>query len=203
MTKEQEILEIYQKLSRSTSERKKRSLKAIYEVCSTRVKASNFNFKYAEIAREGRSIGVPAAQSISNATGLDYRELIDAFSTRYSDQSNELKKSSRNWIQSIEDPALRLRVLMLQRDKRELETIVKEFIPPDQVIEVRDVQSEGVVSVKLNNLEREALEYLMSDEFLKKWEFEVKNNGRVLDRQGNCVFPIATIDALSKALKYL
>lgn len=203
MSKEQEILDIYEKLVNKASERKKKSLKAIYETCCGRVKSSNFSFKFAEIAREGRSIGVPAAQSISNTTGLDYRTLISAFSSRYSDPEDELKNVGKDWVESIQDPALRLRVLILQRDKKELETTLKELIPPSQIIEVRDYQNPSGVQAKFNSLEREAIEYLISNEFLKKWEFEVQNNGRVLDREGNHVFPIATIDALNKALEAL
>ena len=52
-------------------------------------------------------------------------------------------------------------------------------------------------------LERTALEYVISDDFVEKWQFKKGIHGDVLNEQEERVFKIATIDAIEKALKNL
>ncbi len=55
----------------------------------------------------------------------------------------------------------------------------------------------------LNNLERRALEYLISEEFLGKWRFSVSEYGEIVDDTRTVVLRAATVDAVKKSLTYL
>lgn len=77
-------------------------------------------------------------------------------------------------------------------------------MPPGTRIEVRDYQNEAAAEDRpLSPLERRALEYLISDEFLGKWGFSLSEYGEIIDSSGNVVLRPATVDAVKKALTYL
>ncbi len=60
------------------SERAKRSLEIINEICTKELKATRPNFKIAHIGNLSKAEGGPSAQAIRNATGKQYQELIKA-----------------------------------------------------------------------------------------------------------------------------
>ncbi|MEJ2424423.1 MAG: gamma-mobile-trio protein GmtX [Candidatus Thiodiazotropha sp.] len=65
-------------------------------------------------------------------------------------------------------------------------------------MEVRDYQNEAQgENCSLNNLERRALEYLVSDEFLGKW-WAISEYGEIVDGTGIVVLKAATEDAVKK-----
>ncbi|MCK8136981.1 gamma-mobile-trio protein GmtX [Pseudoalteromonas sp. 2CM28B] len=56
----------------------------------------------------------------------------------------------------------------------------------------------------MTDLEREALEYLISKEFMRRAGLEVGPNGSILSSNDKDNFlPVATLDAVKKALQYL
>lgn len=192
-------------LTEGASNRVQRSLEAIYKTCEEQVKKGVLDFSFSNIAQQGKQYGVPAAQSIRNKTGEKYRSLIAAFAKHY-----EIAKPSKNrgphssWIDEIEDPALRLQVNILDAQKKKAEEIAREIVPIDQVIEVYDGVATSYAGRKLNIQEKEALEYLMSNEFLRRFNLEVGKNGSVVEIDtGKTFFPVATLDALAKAIENL
>ncbi len=69
---------------------------------------------------------------------------------------------------------------------------------------VRDYQNETMEDGRpLNDQERRALEYLISEQFLAKWQFSISEYGEVIDDNGNVVLKATTEDAVKKALTYL
>lgn len=91
---------------------------------------------------------------------------------------------------------------------KEAQTLVKEFVPPCTEIYVDDRRAGPAISGeqkgahRLDNVERRALEYLLSEHFMKKWNFKNGDKGDVLDEGGRVLNP-ATIQAIDKALRYL
>ena len=76
--------------------------------------------------------------------------------------------------------------------------------PIDQVIEIFDNVDVSVASIKLTELEREALEHLISDEFFRIHQLELGKNGSIVYKDNRKRFlPVATMDAIKKALKNL
>lgn len=84
------------------------------------------------------------------------------------------------------------------------ERAVNEIAPINQVIEIFDGRSSDLLTKRLTGLEREALEYLLSDEFRRRNQLEVGQHGSIVSGNNNEPFlPVATIDAIKKALQYL
>lgn len=197
--------ELLEKLKESSSERVCASLNAIYEICEEQLERGVDDFSYSSIARLGYSRGVPKAQSIRNKGGEKYRTLIKTFS----EQKNFSKKKTTanttdQWIEEIENPKHKLLVKILSSKLREANQKLDAFIPPGSVIEVIDKNNFYIGDeYRLTEQERKALEYLISERFLNKWNFKKSEFGEVLDQQHKVVFQVATIDALQKALRYL
>jgi len=77
-------------------------------------------------------------------------------------------------------------------------------IPINQVIKVFDNIDVSTASIKLTDLERSALEYLLSQEFLRRNQLEPGKNGSIVSSDTNkSFFHVVTIDAIKKALQYL
>ena len=164
-------------------------------------------FSYATIARLGKGRGVPAAQSIRNKTGETYRTLISSFAKQSSNtpKSNKLSYGkSYAWIDELKDPVVKLQARILYSQKIAAERAVNEIAPINQVIEIFDGRSSDLLTKRLTGLEREALEYLLSDEFRRRNQLEVGQHGSIVSGNNNEPFlPVATIDAIKKALQYL
>lgn len=199
---------VLEQLKKTASSRIQSSLNAIYQICIEQQERGLSEFSYSTIARLGKGRGVPAAQSIRNKTGEPYRTLIASF-VNTSGKSEKPKattsKSKRYaWIDELKDPVVKLQANILYSQKIAAEKLVKEIVPIDQVIEIFDGDSSASTTAKLTNLERDALEHLISSEFLRRQRLEIGPNGSILtvDEQ-ETFFPVATLDAIKKALQYL
>ncbi|BCV47407.1 gamma-mobile-trio protein GmtX [Shewanella algae] len=199
---------VLEQLKKTVSSRIQSSLDAIYQICIEQQERGLSEFSYSTIARLGKGRGVPAAQSIRNKTGEPYRTLIASF-VKASGKSEKPKattsKSKRYaWIDELKDPVVKLQANILYSQKIAAEKLVKEIAPIDQVIEIFDGDSSASSTAKLTNLERDALEHLISSEFLRRQRLEIGANGSILtvDEQ-ETFFPVATLDAIKKALQYL
>ena len=179
------------------------TLQAIYEVCAEQKKRGLSDFSFSTIARLGEGRGVPKAQSIRNKTGKPYRALIKCFEDNIDQKKskNKVYKGKLDWINEIEDVRLKILVAHQASQLAEAKRTIKEFTPPDMVININD--GLGVQTDFFTPLEKAALEYLVSDEFLDKWRFKKGAHGDVLNENGDRIFKIATLDAVDKALKNL
>lgn len=190
-------------LKSRSSVRCQKSLDAIFAICDEQVKKGVMDFSYAAIARLGADKGVPKAQSIRNKSGEPYRALIQSFI----DSHNKIKQRREvtkvdGWIDEIVDPKLKLLVSVQAAQLKEAKKMLKEIIPPGTEILVDD--RKGVLSDhRLSELERDALEHLLSEDFLRDWNLSVGHRGDVVDLDGSKIFKVATVDALKKALRFL
>ncbi|CAN7417221.1 gamma-mobile-trio protein GmtX [Pseudomonas brassicacearum] len=184
--------------------KKQSSLKAIYEVCKEIVGSEGTDLRYATVARLGAERGVPKAQSIANKTGEVYQALIKCFASAKGTRKRPPKpRGGDAWAEEIQDVRIRLLVQSKLAELAEAQRIIREIIPPGSVIRVDDRSSGVAADVKLSNLERRALEYLRSDDFLSDWKMERGKVGDVVDPNGKAVFKPYTIQALEKVLKVL
>lgn len=199
---------VFEQLKKTVSSRIQSSLDAIYQICIEQQERGLSEFSYSTIARLGKGRGVPAAQSIRNKTGEPYRTLIASFvkASGKSEKPNAPTSKSKRyaWIDELKDPVVKLQANILYSQKIAAEKLVKEIAPIDQVIEIFDGDSSASTTAKLTNLERDALEHLISSEFLRRQRLELGPNGSILtvDEQ-ETFFPVATLDAIKKALQYL
>lgn len=199
---------VLEQLKKTVSSRIQSSLDAIYQICIEQQERGLSEFGYSTIARLGKGRGVPAAQSIRNKTGEPYRTLIASFvkTIEKSEKSNTTTSKSKRyaWIDELKDPVVKLQANILYSQKITAEKLAEEIAPIDQVIEIFDGDSSASTTAKLTNLERDALEHLISSEFLRRQRLELGPNGSILtvDKQ-ETFFPVATLDAIKKALQYL
>ncbi|MER2498267.1 gamma-mobile-trio protein GmtX [Vibrio neptunius] len=193
-------------LKKKASSRVQNSLEAVFTICKEQQERGLNDFSYSTIARLGKGRGVPAAQSIRNKTGESYRTLIASFNSSAKDQPKPTRNTSKGkmhaWIDELDDPVVKLQANILYSQKKEAERLLNEVVPINQVIEVFDNVDVSVASIKLSELERSALEYLISSEFLRRHQLELGKNGSIVssDTQKS-FFPVATLDAIKKALQ--
>lgn len=200
--------QVLEQLCAKASERTSLSLKAVYQVCKEQQERGLNDFSFSTIARLGKGRGVPAAQSIRNKTGEHFKTLIAAFTAVANSTNKQAPKnvSSKTlaWIDAITDPVLKLQVNILYAQKKEAERLVQAVVPIDQHIEIHDHVGTKSTNARLTDLEREALEYLLSDEFRRIERLEHGPNGSIVRIETQkTFFPVATVDALNKALLYL
>lgn len=199
---------VLSQLKKKASSRVQSSLDAVFTICKEQQERGLNDFSYSTIARLGKGRGVPAAQSIRNKTGESYRALIASFNSLTKDQPRPVRNTSKGkmygWIDELDDPVVKLQANILYSQKREAERLFNEVVPINQVIEVFDNVDVSIASIKLTELERSALEYLISSEFLRRHQLELGKNGSIVssDTQKS-FFPVATLDAIKKALQNL
>lgn len=185
------------------SPRQKTSLEAIYAVCKDIVESGGTDFSYAGIARLGAERKVPKAQSIANKTGENYQALIKCFVSVPSTRRREPRlRGGDAWANEIKDPQLRILVQRSLAELAEAQRTIKAIVPPGTVIRVDD-RSGTAPDFKLSAIERRAMEYLRSDDFLHDWKLERGRVGDILDPEKKTVFKPGTMQAIEKVLKYL
>ncbi|WP_397471155.1 gamma-mobile-trio protein GmtX [Rheinheimera sp.] len=195
---------VLNQLKKLSSPRICATLDAVFAVCKEQQERGLLDFSYTTIAKLGKDRGVPAAQSIRNKTGEAYRALIKVFeNTVVKPKSKPKNPTGKNveWINNISDPVLKLQVNYLYAQKREAERLLEKVVPINQVIEIYDGASSAISKIMLTDLEREALQYLLSSEFLRENGYELGADASVVSAQTKkMVFPVATLDALKKAM---
>ncbi|WP_180023280.1 gamma-mobile-trio protein GmtX [Acinetobacter sp. YH1901134] len=198
--------ELLSKLKHNSSLKVQQSLDAIYAICVEQRERGIPDFSASTIAKLGFKRGVPKAQSIRNKTGEKYRALIQCFEDSPSQKSN-LKKTSQkdnDWIKEIKNPKHQLLVRIMASDLKAAHQTIREIIPPKQRIDIYDhkhMMSDQ--AFKLSEQEVRALEYLLSTEFQKKWNFRPTEYGELVDESNKPVFKVSTLNAIRKALEYL
>ena len=197
-----ELLEI---LKKTASPKTKQTLDAIHEVCFEQQQRGLTDFSVATIARLGAKRDVPRAQTMRNKTGDKYRALLRAFEdATASNKPRQVVKSENDWIDEIDNIKLQLLARSQASELLAAKKLLRELVPPGMRVEVRDYHNEIKETERpLDDLERRALEYLISDQFLKKWHFAVSEYGEIVDRNNNVVLRPATVNAIKKALAHL
>ncbi|MCJ2378776.1 hypothetical protein LNL84_18360 [Vibrio sp. ZSDZ34] len=203
--------QVLSQLKKNASSRVQNSLDAVFNICKEQQERGLSDFSYSTIARLGKGRGVPAAQSIRNKTGEPYRTLIASFSDSVPSQPKTNQANNKGkmyaWIDELDDPVVKLQANILYSQKKEAERMLNEVVPISQVIEVFEIFDNvdvSAASIKLTDLERNALEFLFSPEFLRRNKLELGRNGSIVSSETQkSFFPVATLDAIKKALQNL
>lgn len=183
--------------------RQKKTLEAIFTVCKEIEASASTDYSYTNVSRLGQGRGVPKSQSIYNETGLNYQALIKCFATQQGLRKRvQRPRSGHAWADEIADPRIRILVQQSLSELAEAQRTIKEIVPPGTVIKVDD-RTGSAPDYKLTKLERRAIEYLRSDDFILDWKLRRGSAGDVLDPDGKAIFKPATMQALDKVLKLL
>lgn len=197
--------ELLEKLKKNASSKVQETLDSIYQICLEQQERAINDFSIATISRLGQKRGVPKAQSIRNKSGEKYRALIQSFAeTSPVKNVTELPKRDEDWIDEISNPKHKLLAKIQASELRAAKQQLKEILPPNLRIDVYDHKNApDLTEHKLSDLERRALEYLLSDSFKRKWYLTENEYGELVDSNNSPIFKIATLDAIKKALEYL
>ena len=192
-------------LKKTASTKAGKTLDTIFEICMEQQQRGLSDFSIATIARLGHKRGVPKAQSLRNKTGESYRALLRAFEDENTSKKPRLEtRAADDWIDEIDSPKHKLLARVQASELAAANKMLRDFVPPGTRIEVRDYHNDTNNNDRaLNNLERQALEYLISEQFLAKWQFSLSEYGEFIDSDNNVVLKAATVDAVKKALTHL
>lgn len=192
------------KLKEGATPKTKKTLEAIYEVCTEQIERGISDFSIVTISKLGAKRGVPKPQSIRNKSGEKYRALIKSFSDMAGGNAKRQSPRADDWVEEISSAKHKLLVRSLISDLKNAKDKLNEIIPPGSRIDVYDHRSQQAWEEEMfSHQERRALEYLISSEFVGKWNFRATEFGEVVDDGGQVVFKAATIDAIKKALNKL
>jgi len=197
--------QVLKKLKEKASPKACKTLDIIFEICIEQRQRGLDDFSVATVARLGHKRGVPKDQSLRNKSGESYRALLRSFE----DGSTTKKKRGKtraedDWIEEIENPKHKLLARIQASELAAANKNLREFVPPGTRIDVRDYQNDSSeIDSSFTEQERRALEYLLSEQFLAKWQFSISEYGEVIDGNGTVVLKAATVDAVRKALAQL
>ena len=196
--------ELLQKLKEDATPKTRKTLDAIYEICNEQLERGVGEFSIATISRLGIKRGVPKPQSIRNKSGEKYRALIEYFAGSVGSEIKHTCVSGDDWVEEIASAKHKLLIRSLLSELKNAKAKLNEIIPPGTRIDVFDHRSQqGARVERLAQQERRALEYLISNEFVSKWNFHAAEYGELVDESGQVVFKAATIDAIKKTLTHL
>lgn len=197
--------EVYGRLmSEASDSRRKRSLEAINEVCRLLYERNVSDFSYRNIITLGKDRGlpVPGEKSIVNATGIHYRELIQAWKLISQPGTSREKADPNNWIEYIKDPVLRMSVSLLAKELRALKAKearkVKHNSAPiylgSSVVPVAPKQ------LSLNDVELAALKAAVDPATLQLAGLTIGSRGEVVNAAGRTIHKPGFRNAIEKIL---
>ncbi|MBF7143286.1 MULTISPECIES: gamma-mobile-trio protein GmtX [Pseudomonas] len=193
--------ELLSELKAESSPKTCATLDAIFVTCMEEKKRENSDFSYARIARLGKIYGAPSAQSIRNTPGGDkYRALINVFASNAPEKTPRVK-GAYAWIEELR-PEHRFLVKRMLGQLKEANNLIKEALPSDTIFQV-DLRNTPHHLHKLNDVERRALEYLLSKSFMSEHKLTLGPRSDMLGANGEQLFKPGTLSALQKALDRL
>jgi hypothetical protein len=192
--------QLLEKLKETASTKAGKTFDVIFEIYKEQQQRGLDEFSVATVARLGHKRGVPKGQSLRNKSGESYRALLKSFEDLSSNKKPRLKaRAEDDWIDEIENPKHKLLTRIQASELAAANRKLREFVPPGTRIDVRDYQNDNMDTGNLfTEQERRALEYLISEQFLSKWQFSISEYGEVIDSNNTVVLKAATVDAVKK-----
>lgn len=199
--------DVYQRLmGEAKSNRRKLSLTAINDTCKEQRASGYTDFSIAAVSRAGRARGVPSAQSIRNDSGAVYRELINAWKERYSCSIAKVKNNEREWVDKIDDPALRYLALELLAKNKSLEAELQLFRSVTVLeIDLRkktDKDESDVPQLDLTDSEYRSLMSATDEVKLRKFGLQIVSRGAVVSENNSVVFERGFVSAIKKIVTW-
>ncbi|MDR5777143.1 MULTISPECIES: gamma-mobile-trio protein GmtX [unclassified Caballeronia] len=189
-------------------------LKATHEICRRHQASGSRDFSFPTIGRLLEAEGILKGRALYKTQSVDYRELISAWAAYVGPailQSSKLL-ASHEYLTRIHDPAIRsvMQAVIAERDKLKAEVnllkanmqVVVDRRPvgagnPGPVIVL---PTRGGLNTQLTPSEREALEKVVSADYLKRQGLREGTHGEILNEHGRTVFDVGFARAIRKIL---
>ena len=107
-------------LDNTDSKKKKDNLKIVYDVLLHLYETGSSNFSIALIGKLPKKEGGPITQTIRNAQGKDYRDLIDFFVNNITILDKHKENSDYKLSDYIDDPALKAHINIIISENKSL-----------------------------------------------------------------------------------
>jgi len=209
---------ILEDLKAGASPRKARTLDLLFGLLQKQAESGVMDFSIATIGRLSSAAGGPTTQAIRNKGGADYRRLIEAWAaSQATTRRKPLSPTNRQKLPTrfedilgrIEDSALRAVVgtLIAERNRFFNENRILKA-QSDIVVDRRPMKQEAPPAVEgppalnelLTDMEREALQAAVSEEFLEQRGWTALDNGRVKNEDGRSIYKPGYLTAIRKIL---
>lgn len=198
----------------SATERKARSLQLIYDICEELLQTPNKGVTVANVGKLSQERGGPGAPALRNASGEQYRLLIQAFAKQEGGRkdSRTVKQIALEEIlEGVSDQVLRTRISLLLAElsscRAQLLTL-RHLANTTTVLDLREpnkLQSEppaDATRLQLTLQEMTALEKAIGQENLDHWGWTKAVNGRVTSESGQIVFRAGFVQAVEKVIAF-
>lgn len=191
-------------LEETKSERVKRTLKIINQVCEEQLERGSKDFSIATISRVGGKLGVPQAQSIRNKSGKPYKLLIKAWQEAYPLNAVTRPVKSKEWVERIEEPTIRYLVYDLLSKNRHLSSEL-QLVKSVKTLEVDLRQKNSDLNstkdlCSWTDSEISALKLAIDDCFLDRNKWAKTSRGAIEDKNGSIIFERGFVSAIQKIL---
>nr|WP_249225788.1 gamma-mobile-trio protein GmtX [Pseudomonas aeruginosa] len=188
----------------ASDSRRKRSLEAINEACRLLHERHSLDFSYKAIVTLGKDRGlpVPGEKSIVNTTGAHYRELIQAWKLASLPKASKTKADPNDWIEHIQDPVLRMSVILLAKELRALKAKESRKAKHSGAPIILGSAAGQAVSTRplLNDAELAALKAAIDPASLGLVGLSIGSRGELVDVKGRTIHKPGFRDALEKIL---
>jgi hypothetical protein len=181
---------VIEEVSKDASRTVKKKIIILVEVCSSQIDANSYDFTTATIAKLFKAKGGVAAQSINNAKGEKYKDIIEAFQTYHGVKSDLAKKEKKNyqWVDQLDSSLARFEATELisenKRLKSQLQTQVeinREHAPLIDMRKKKLGSKNDTKAIGLTVNEIETLKEFFSEDNLKELGLTANKNGRLVD----------------------
>jgi len=191
-------------MSEASDSRRKRSLEAINEACRLLHERHSSDFSYKTIITLGndRGLPVPGEKSIVNKTGEHYRELIQAWKLASLPKASKTKAHPNDWIECIQDPVLRMSVILLAKELRALKAKESRKANHSGAPIILGSTTGQAVSTqpRFNDAEFAALKAAIDPTTLSLVGLSIGSRGEVEDAKGRKIHKPGFRDAIEKIL---
>ena len=174
----------------------------MHEACGLLHERGSTDFSYKNIVNLGKDRGlpIPGEKSIVNATGVHYRELIQAW--KLTSVPSRSKGGTDDWIDHISDPVVRMSVTLLAKELRALKAKDARKNQQSSAPIVLSVVAGQAVSkqLHLNGAELESLKAAIDPARLGLVGLAIGKRGELLDGSGRQVHKPGFRDAIEKIL---
>ncbi|NCO44933.1 MAG: hypothetical protein GW890_00080 [Vibrio sp.] len=199
-------------LNKANSNKSKKSLALINEICLEQLQSGEKNFSISNIGAISTIKGGPNTGAIRNKTGHLYKDLIKVYAESIDKPKLPVaKRNEHGWVDNIESSTARWLVRDLISDKSKLLAEVNQLRAdllnaevPIQLYNKGDLSSKSQTFHQKTNFtisEINSLKFSIDPSYLKMKELIVGQHGRIEDlNTGKVIFKPGFVQAIEKIL---
>jgi hypothetical protein len=191
------------------------NLDKVWEVLNAIREDGDRDYSLAEVGRRLEKIGGPKTQSLRNAQGAPYREIITTYANAVSGATRYVAKTKSNVEQALDlitDPSIRATLRMALDDAKRLKVVndnlhaafkslqVGASLPPPAVVEAIPLLQPGLATDGLSPRLLNALRKGIDPSRLAQQGLRVCEDGGLENERGDKLFPPGFVSAIRVVL---